>query len=40
MASDTDHCLNEQWVAEHPGHSIEWARVMWWCDCPKCEPAK
>lgn len=38
-AFNGEQCLNEQWVAENPGHTIEWARAMWWCDCPKCKGA-
>ena len=32
-------CANVQWAAEN-GESVEWARGMWWCDCPECVPAQ
>ena len=28
-------CENETWAAENGG-SVEWARTMWHCPCPKC----
>lgn len=32
----SDHeCFNEEWAAEND-HDVEWARSMWWCDCPVC----
>lgn len=31
-------CYNERWATEND-ESVEWARGMWWCDCPKCAPA-
>lgn len=38
LAAEIDElCENEKWAKENDS-TVEWARGMWYCPCPKCNP--